>query len=102
LYLLKSQRVYKLCEIYGYKKGRTKKYLPSSTYFVLIWSTEWKKIRIRNNHPGSATLIVIVSFSFWIQRNRGKIQTALNATIFTVFPPELQQCKGPKHRLLEG
>ncbi len=60
LYLLRSPIVCKYVKLMSTKKIGQKIFYPSSTYFVLIWDPEWKKIRIRNNHPGSATPIVIV------------------------------------------
>jgi hypothetical protein len=43
-------------DIFGYKKGRTTIiFLPS--LLMLFLDPGWTKIRIRNKHPGSATLI---------------------------------------------
>ncbi len=49
------------CEIFGYKKGLTTNFF-SPLSFVAVFGSgigdpEWEKIRIRDKHPGSATLI---------------------------------------------
>ncbi len=50
LYLFKNKII---CHLYGYKKGKT-----NAVFLLPLLGPGWIKIRIRDKHPGSATLIV--------------------------------------------